>query len=353
MIEIIEIEHAEYWDKVVTDFPKYDIYYLSGYLKAFQEHGDGQPILFKYKDEYCQAICVMFKRDIYSHPVFNKLIAPCTYFDLITPYGYGGFIFKGVVEQESLQNFIKEYNAFLKENNIISSFTRYHPQLQNVQLMRQILPVIDLGTTIAMELDTPELIWSNITSKNRNMIRKAQKHGVTIHNGTDRKLLSRFKEMYDATMLKDQADPYYFFDESFYDSIARDLEGNFQLFYAKLEEKIIAMSIFIFSEHMMHYHLSGSETAYRHLAPSNLLIYEAACWGHQQGFKTLHLGGGLGSGEDNLYKFKKAFNPNSRNQFSIGKHIVDNTVYEYLRELRKKHDPEFNDASHFFPVYRA
>lgn len=85
----------------------------------------------------------------------------------------------------------------------------------------------------------------------------------------------------------------------------------------------------------MHYHLSGSDLVYRHLAPSNLLWYEAACRGHQQGFKTLHLGGGLGSGEDNLYKFKKAFNPTSQNQFSIGKHIVYSAAYEYLRELRK------------------
>lgn len=36
---------------------------------------------------------------------------------------------------------------------------------------------------------------------------------------------------------------------------------------------------------------------------SGLKVYKAAIWGCEQGFRTFHLGGGVGSGEDNLYKF--------------------------------------------------
>jgi len=28
----------------------------------------------------------------------------------------------------------------------------------------------------------------------------------------------------------------------------------------------------------MHYHLSATDREYRNLAPTNLLLYEAACW---------------------------------------------------------------------------
>jgi lipid II:glycine glycyltransferase (peptidoglycan interpeptide bridge formation enzyme) len=185
------------------------------------------------------------------------------------------------------------------------------------------------------------------------MIRKAQKSGVSIQYGNERELLHRFKEIYDATMTKDNAEQYYYFDESFYDSINNDLKSNYQVFYAKYNELVIAMSIFIYANNNMHYHLSGSDSSFRHLAPTNLLIYEAARWGCRQGFNSLHLGGGLGSGEDNLFKFKKAFNPTSANQFSIGKQIVDEEKYEFLKELRKNNDPDFNSESHFFPVYRA
>jgi len=353
MIEIIPIEKTGYWDEVVSSFPEYDVYYLSRYVKAFQTHGDGEPILFLYRDTNCHSACVMFIRDVSNHPFFQKHLVTNSYFDIITPYGYGGFIFMGDVTSQSLTNFKEEYIFFLRERKIISSFTRYHPQLNNVNLIRPIFPVIDLGNTIDLPLVSIDGIWNNLASKNRNMIRKASKAGVSIHYGDDKILLYQFKKMYDATMLKDNADEYYFFEDKFYDSIYNDLKGNFQVFYAVYEGCIISMSIFIYANNKMHYHLSGSDPTYRHLASSNLLIYKAACWGHTQGFKTLHLGGGIGSGEDNLYKFKKVFNPSSTNQFSIGKHIIDNEKYEYLKELRRAHDTEFNEDSSFFPVYRS
>ena len=75
-------------------------------------------------------------------------------------------------------------------------------------------------------------------------------------------------------------------------------------------------------------------------------------WGSENGFKTLHLGGGLGSGNDNLYKFKAAFNRNSGLQFSIGKQIFNQDLYDKLVDLRLQKDPNFNVESKFFPLYR-
>ena len=76
-------------------------------------------------------------------------------------------------------------------------------------------------------------------------------------------------------------------------------------------------------------------------------------WGCEQGFKTFHLGGGVGSGEDNLYKFKAAFNRNSDYQFSIGKEIFYREKYDELVRIRKNSDESFNAESSFFPLYRA
>lgn len=46
MIKIYSIEEAKKWDELVRTFANYDVYYLSGYVKAFQIHGDGEPQLF-------------------------------------------------------------------------------------------------------------------------------------------------------------------------------------------------------------------------------------------------------------------------------------------------------------------
>lgn len=143
------------------------------------------------------------------------------------------------------------------------------------------------------------------------------------------------------------------FKRSFYESIHNDLRNNYELFYAKLEDKIIAMSIMIFANGRLNYHLSGSDIEYRNLAPSNLLLYKAALWGCEQGMKTFHLGGGVCGGEDNLYKFKAAFKKISDYQFSIGKQIFDQEYYDDLVKNRRNSDSTFEETSSFFPLYRA
>lgn len=277
---------------------------------------------------------------------------PCVY-DSVTPYGYGGVLFEGNVSEENLRAFWKAYAAKMNEENIVDNFVRYHPVLKNTGPMKSVSDVIDLGHTIALDLSSPEVIWDNIVSKNRNMIRKAEKNGIEILHGQGMDLMDQFMEMYNATMRKDNAEEYYFFKRPFYESIDRDLKNNYEMFYAMYEGRPIAMSILFFANGRLNYHLSGSVVECRNLAPSNLLLYKAALWGYEHGFKTFHLGGGMGSGEDGLYKFKAAFNKKSDYQFSIGKQVFSQEKYDELVKIRRESDPSFDETSHFFPLYRG
>jgi hypothetical protein len=316
---------------------------LSGYVKAFYIHGDGDPFLLYYEGDGLRAIYVYMRRPTAIEGVY----------DSVTPYGYGGVLFEGDASEENKAAFWQEYLATMEQEHIVDNFVRYHPVLKNAVPMKPISNVIDLGKTIAMDLATPELIWDNINSKNRNMIRKAEKNGIVIEHGQGMDLFEKFIEMYNSTMDKDHAEEYYYFKLPFYESIHNDLRDNYEMFYAVYEGKIIAMSIMIFANGRMNYHLSGSDIEFRNLAPSNLLLYKAALWGSEQGFKTFHLGGGVGSGEDNLYKFKAAFNKNSDYRFSIGKQIFNQERYDELVKLRRESDPIFDENSQYFPLYRA
>lgn len=343
MIQIFDMTQRKKWDETVRSFAEYDIYYLSGYVRAFEIHGDGTPYLLYYEENGLRAIYVYFKRITALEGVF----------DSITPYGYGGVLFDGKIQEENLMAFWKTYVDKMKELNIVDNFVRYHPVLANAVPMKKVSEVIDLGKTVAFYLDSPEIIWENIISKNRNMIRKAEKNGIEIHHAHDMGLFKDFRRIYNATMDKDNAKEYYYFGEEFYKSIHEDLDGNYEMFYATLNGQIIAMSIMLFANKQMHYHLSGSVMEYRNLAPTNLLLYKAAIWGCEQGYKTFHLGGGVGSGEDNLYKFKAAFNRKSDFQFSIAKMVFDQEKYDALVEERAARDSGFNRGSKFFPLYRS
>lgn len=342
MNEILTLKDKKRWDEIVTSFPNYDVYYLSGYVRAFEIHGDGTPHLIFYKSDHLRAIYVFMRRE--------TSLPGC--YDAITPYGYGGVLFDGDVSEDNVKDFYAEYVFAMRDLGVVCNFVRYHPVLNNAEPMRPVSTVIDLGQTIAMDLSSEDLIWQNITGKHRNMIRKAEKNGVTIHHSKDLALMEEFRRIYNATMDSDSAEEYYYFNPEFYDSIHEDLRENYEMFYAECEEKIVAMSIMIFANGRLNYHLSGSDYAYRKVAPSNLLLYEAAKWGCASGMKTFHLGGGVGSGEDGLYKFKAGFNRNSNYRFSIGKEIFDQEKYEELVDLRRQEDENFDPSSTFFPLYR-
>ena len=343
MIKLIDLAHSKEWDETVKSFADWDVYYLSGYVKAFHIHGDGDPYLLYYEDNGLRAIYVYMRR---------KTTLPGVY-DSVTPYGYGGVLFEGNASEENRIAFWTAYVAKMKEENIVDNFVRYHPVLRNAEPLNVISNVIDMGKTITMDLSTPDVIWENIISKNRNMIRKAEKNGIEIRHGKGQELFGDFKRIYNATMRKDHAVKYYYFEDAFYESIHKDLYDNYEMFYAVLNGEIIAMSIMIYGNKQMHYHLSGSMIEYRNLAPSNLLLYKAALWGCELGLKTFHLGGGVGSEEDNLYKFKAEFNRNSDYQFSIGKEVFDQKIYDELVKIRRETDPSFNEFSNYFPLYRA
>lgn len=343
-MKIIDINASAEWDKIVKSFDQYDVYNLSGYSKSFKIHGDGEPKLLYYEDDNIRGFNVVMKRDIADDPHFEGKIPKGKWFDLVTPYGYGGWIIEGSGDKTPL---FEEYKKLCRDSNIICEFVRFHPVLNNYKYVEDLYQTEKLGHTIAMDITSPDVIWSNLTSKNRNMIRKAEKSNIEIVVGNDEDSYRDFRQMYDETMVKNGADEYYFFDEKYYDGLRTDLADNALVFSAIYNGINISSAIVTFANGRLNYHLSGSVYEYRNLAPSNLLLYRAAVWGSEHGMKTFHLGGGIGSQEDNLFKFKKAFYRGELKQFVIGKIIFDKEVYDTLCEMRK------GDAeSSFFPEYR-
>ncbi|MBM7702308.1 GNAT family N-acetyltransferase [Metabacillus iocasae] len=351
-MSVIHFEEIEKWDKIAKSFSNFDVYYLSDYVKAFKSHGDGEPALFYYEDQNIRAMNVVMKRDISLDKRFTGKIPPNTYFDISTPYGYGGFLIEGRITEDSLRNLNNKYIYLCEKQGIVCEFVRFHPVLNNVEDLKGIYDISTRGKTITVNLYSRDRVWDNFTSKNRNMIRKAKKSGVEIYWGRDPKLFDQFITLYNATMDKDNAKDYYYFKKDFYDSILNDLKYNSIIFYGIYEGKIISMSMILYSNEQLHYHLSASDREYQYLAPTNLLLFEVACWGCMNGFKTFHLGGGLGSKEDSLFNFKKVFNKNSDSHFSMGRKIFNQEKYDELIKIRNS-NKLYTLENDFFPKYRA
>lgn len=343
-LSVIHISECQKWDEIVQSFHQYDVYYLRGYVKAFQIHGDGEPMLFYYEDASIRGINVAMQRDIALLPGFQGMIDANTYFDFATPYGYGGWLVAG---NGSTKRLFSEYACWCQNHGIVSEFVRFHPLLENAEYASDFYDTTCLGHTITMDISSEKCIWDNLTSKNRNMVRKAEKSGIKVYHGRHAALFKVFKSIYDATMDRDHASTYYYFRWEFYQSMLDDLPESAQIFYAELDGQVIATAIILSANGCLHYHLSGSNPQFRHLAPSNLLLYQVARWGCANGCKTLHLGGGVGAKEDGLFSFKKSFYRGDKTQYCIGKKIF--LLEEYNRLCAINSIP-LNTG--FFPAYR-
>ena len=331
MLMVYSLDQAEQWDAVVRSFEEYDTYWLSGYVNAFRIHGDGEPLLFFYEEKETRGINVVMKRDIAKDEKFRNRIPEDKYFDFATPYGYGGWIIEG----NGTEMLFGTYRKWMERNGIISEFVRFHPMLNNYKYCQAFYEVIRLGEVVHMELSSPGEIWENIISKNRNRIRKAIKNDIRIYNGRFPEIYEKFRVIYNGTMDKDNADSYYYFGSKFYASVLEDLSENAQIFWAEKDGQVIAASIMLAANGRMNYHLSGSVREYSSLAPGNLILYKAALWGCANGYRTLYLGGGVGSEEDSLFKFKRAFFKGDLNRFYIGKNIIDQKKYDTLVGMRE------------------
>ncbi len=312
-------------------------------------HGDGEPLLIEYVDKESHFCYVVMKSDISNCVGFKGQLEHGKYFDLETPYGYGGPLSDNMISEESQKRFLSELEDYCKKNNIVSQFVRFHPLLENHNVVPLAIETKYLRDTIYIDTSSPELIMANMDSKNRNMVRKAIKNGVTI----ERRPISEYKEfmaMYEETMLKDEADEYYTFHEDYFKS-QEALKDNACIFYAIREGKPIAGSIMYYNDRFVHYHLAGTHTEFRKFSPSNLLLYEVACWASSQGMQQFHLGGGMAP-DDNLFGFKKQFNKNGRKQFVVGRTVFDRDAYEVLLCLRSKIDSEFDIANSRMIQYR-
>ena len=346
---MFSLDEAEAWDSLVRSFPHWDVYYLSAYARSFSIHGDGVPYLVFYENDGCRVCFVVMQQDISTDPRFAGAIPAGAWYDWSTPYGYGGPLVDGTVNAETERDFSQQLHAYCRAHHIVSFFVRFHPLLRNEAVLSQVIEHRYLHDTIAMDTGSREVIIQNMDTKNRNMVRKARKNGVSIVRcpiGEN----AAFRDIYEETMRRDGASPYYFFGESYF-CAQNCLQDNARIFYAVHEGEPIAGAVIYYNATFMHYHLAGSRTTYRNLAAGNLLLYEAACWAADHGIRCFHLGGGMAE-DDSLFRFKKKFNRNGRLPFYVGRTIFDADAYEKLLVIRKAQDASFDEHNAFMIQYR-
>lgn len=135
-----------------------------------------------------------------------------------------------------------------------------------------------------------DMIWSRLKASVRGKVRKSQKLGVQIRLAQHREDMVDFFRLHLRTRSKKHGmptQPLGFFFE-LWNAFATS--GVLRLLLAEYMGSVIAGSILIASGATVRHAYGASDERYLHLAPNNLLIWEAIMWACRQGYQTFDHG---------------------------------------------------------------
>lgn len=349
MVNLLTLNDVFKWNDYLRLIPLcgQDVYFTPEYYSLYQNYGDGE------------ALCFVFEKDenIALYPFLKNPITPLgyeldkEYYDIQGAYGYNGLI-ASTDDTGFITEFWREFDVWCQENDIVAEFMRFHPLLNNQKLSSPKMKTFFSRHTVALDLTLSlDEIWMHqFSSKNRNMIRKAEKEGVTIVESDD---YNTFRKLYDGTMTNLNAEGYYFFPQSYYDEYKSSFKDNSILYLAMLEGRVIAGSMFMFSQDYAHYHLSARDREYSKYAANNLILWHGIRKAKERGCKWFHFGGGTtGDENDSLLLFKQNFSK-TKTEFWIGKKVHNQTIYDQVvSQWKEKYPESYNNHKMMLLGYR-
>lgn len=341
----MNIKVVDHWDEVLDSFQpeERDIYFREEYVSLYEVDTE-------------KAVCCIVNdsKQMMLFPFLSRTFyyQGQTLHDFETAYGYGGPIWHQAdkkFKEAALQLMFHE----LKRQNYVAGFVRFHPLLVNYKDFSEGRLIEDRKTVaIDLSLEENEIWMQEIHTKNRNVIKKGEKSGLTFVVDNDFKYLSEFIRLYDATMDKLDAADFYYFKQQYYEEFIKKLPNSF-LGVVLNDGKVVSAAIFMYEGEYGHYHLSGSEVSSLKLSPNNFMLWHAALELKRRGVKVLHLGGGTTSAEDDsLFCFKSRFSKHTY-QFCLGKLIFNEHLYhDICSDWEVKNPDKAEQYKHFLLKYK-
>jgi len=321
-----------------------EINFTEPYGRLYETVEDGELVVFDFENEYGKVKNMFIKRKI-PFNLENKV-----FFDIVTPYGYGGPVIQEAIDEEKvLSGYFEAFSNYCQKNNIITEFIRFD-LFENLQVKDQFYGDVSLvGNTIVRDLNLP--VKEDVRKKIFQNARAAEVKGVKMSIDLTGERIDEFLEMYYSTMDRNKADDYYYFKKSFFEQIHETLKNQFLYVFATLDGKVISAALILIGEERAFSFLGGTLEEYYTYDPEASMELMIIQWLKDKGLTKYILGGGH-KGEDGIYFHKKGLARNGDHPFYVGKKVHDPIIYEKLIELRKTFG-DFDMETSFFPKYRT
>ncbi|GAA4898863.1 hypothetical protein GCM10023311_25020 [Flaviramulus aquimarinus] len=347
--ELVKIEiltEKKEWNEFLQSVDDYGFYHTYDYHQISKSESD-KAVLIKYTNN-----------DIFiGLPLLIRKINGSDFYDAISVYGYSGPIGSKTPLNFNTSNYEQTLLDFFNKKKIVSVFVRLNPYLTFQNILFSNLgessyfgKLSYLGKIVNINISKPlEIQKRDYQRRLKTHVNKANRL-LTLKIAETKEDFQKFKTLYYENMKRINAKDLYFFSDDYFESFnsSKDFKTEVLLAIDNETKKVVSSCMFIKTNTMVQYHLSGSDEKFLHLNGTKFLIDQMRIKATKEGYKNFNLGGGLGANEnDSLFRFKSSFS-DEYHPFFVWKLITNKEIYEALCKKNKVHDKE----SSFFPLYR-
>lgn len=312
------------------------------YGKLYEDVYKGKCEVFEFQNSLGYVKHLFIKREV-PNPLKGVI-----FYDLITPFIYGGPVIEGCREEDKwdlINDFQNEFKKYCQENNIVSEFIRFHPLLFN-----------SMDFLFCYELDYVEDSRGIEISRHSNPIAKGFSVGAiakvleAFKSGLDYEIFTEKERIGDFSRFltkvqnsKENKSPQYI-------EFCKDLLEDQLIFVeVKFDGEVVGMSVNILTDKVLTTHLFVTDRTGDSLDAAFVLHYGLTVWCRNNGIELIHLAGNWiqKNAEENA-SFRNNFGVLSDYKYCIGRKIWNEEVYEELCD--KARIKRYVD---YFPAYRV
>lgn len=291
-------------------------------VSEFEDKGEAFYFYIEKKNEYC--FYPFVRREIQN--INNTM-----YYDIITPFDYGGMIYSN---NSILNDFFQKFDEYCKSHNIVSEFIRFLPTYNfDIDTISNYMDISKVNDLIYIDLESN--FWEGYSRGRKSNINRIKKLNFEIKDIN----IEEFYTLYTESMDRNEANQYFYFDIVALKRIVNNAFG--RVFGIFIDNILISSMIVLVDESSAYYFLGATSTSNLSIDGNAMLFHSISLLLKNENKKLFFLGGG----RKGVYEFKRRFSLKTF-PYYIGKKIYNQTIYDELVKLNNKKD------NNFFPKYR-
>ena len=342
--KIFDIDSSKEWISYLSRLPELnqDIYFDPRYYKISQKSGCSSAECFVYSEGNDFILYPYLKRSLkklsFDHKYQN-------YFDIEGAYGLNGAASNAEYSKERIpffNNFSNTFKNYCIDNNIIAEFTRFNSLYKNHKYFTH-TENVKINESVIINLSHKNLMKDRYEHSVRKNIKKAERNNLycTTVKGSEitEEQLEQFINIYEETMLRNQASNFFYFDKKFYNNMNHEMGDDILYFFIYKDKKCVSTELVLKGRKVAYSYLGGTNSEYYVYGANVFLKHNIIKYLKNEGLEYFYLGGGMTIG-DEIFNYKKKFSKNGVIDFFVGKKIHNKNVYNDIMLLWEKNNSD-------------